>query len=222
MSPNESLPSRETHLALTPSRARPTAKFDSAPAIRSVRRKPGVIAPSSGSTRAIVSPTVSTPPGSGTAVADVEHDALQLRHRRDHGLAAEPADAARFAGVAAEGRAPVPVCGTLVDVDDAALESLGVAEGTAQAAGVNRAAEAVRALVCDPDHLVGVANGEHGCDRAEGLIGREQRVERDSVDDVRGIVEARREVVRAAAAGDDCGAARDGVGEVLVHLVRHG
>ena len=61
MSPNGSRPSREIHETLTPSRASATAKFDSAPAKRSVNDVPGPGTPlPSGSSSVIVSPAVKT------------------------------------------------------------------------------------------------------------------------------------------------------------------
>ena len=61
---------------------------------------------------------------------------------------------------------------------------------------------------------------DDGRDRAERLLGRDERIGADAVEDRRLPIEPRREAVSTRSACDDGRAAVDSIGDVLVHLRR--
>ena len=127
-----------------------------------------------------------------------EHDGLQLGERLHRRRAADAADAARAAGAAAEGQVRLPVVGRLVDVDPAGAHGVRVAQPLGEVAGEDRRQEPVRRRVRELDRVLERVDRDDGRDRAERLLGRDERVGRDAVEDGRLPVEVGREAAARA------------------------
>ena len=136
-----------------------------------------------------------------------EHDRLQLGEGLERRRASDAADAARAAGAAAERQVRLPVVRRLVDVDPAGSHLVGVAQALRQVAGEDRRQEPVRRRVRELDRVLERVDRDDGRDRPERLLGGDERVGRDAVEDGRLPVQVGREAARARAAVHDLGSA---------------